>query len=66
MLVPKTSAPPAPWTAREAMSIPSDPAVTQPTEAARKSTWPMRKIVRRPMMSEMLPADSRSEAKARL
>ena len=61
--VPKTNAPPAPWRARKAMRPASEPVTIQPMDAARKTTCPMRKIVRRPMMSERLAAASMRDAK---
>ena len=61
-----TSAPPTPWTVREAMREPGPDAVAASRDPPTKRTTPVAKVVRRPIRSPRRPAPSRRAAKMTL
>lgn len=61
-----TSAPPTPWTVREAMREPGPDAVAASRDPPTNRTTPAVKVVRRPIRSPRRPAPSRRAAKMTL
>nr|WP_207222520.1 hypothetical protein [Herbihabitans rhizosphaerae] len=59
-----TTAPPAPWIARDTISQVAFGAMPQATDASVNTATPMPKIVRRPSRSDTEPAGSSSAANA--